>query len=194
MIIQTRLKLNYTNLNPLKNKTKRRNYGGFANKELRKAWCTKSRLRNIYNRNKTDYNWQNFKKQRNLCTSLKRKAKLDFYMEKTKSQQSFWKIFGPYLSNKGHHSQEDYVLLNDGNLMKDKKYDANTFNEYYVNIIEKTTGEKIETFQHNSECDVIEQIIEKYKNHHSISLITEKLKGDANGKCLYISNTTLSRN
>ena len=41
-------------------------------------------------------------------------------MKKTKSQQSFWEIFGPYLSNKGHHSQEDYVLLNDGNLIKDK--------------------------------------------------------------------------
>ena len=49
---------------PLKKKTIRGNDGGFANKELRKAWYTKSRLRNIYNKNKTDYNWKNFKKQR----------------------------------------------------------------------------------------------------------------------------------
>ena len=55
-----------------------------------------------------------------------------------------------------------------------------------MNIIEQTTGEKIETFQHNSECDVIEQVIEKYKNHHSISLITEKLKVDENADTFQI--------
>ena len=44
---------------PLKSKKIRGNDGGFANKELRKAWYTKSRLCNIYNGSKTDTNWQN---------------------------------------------------------------------------------------------------------------------------------------
>ena len=59
---------------PLKKKKVRGNDGGFANKELRKAWYKRSRIRNIYIKTKTEQNWQIFKKQRNLCTSLKRKA------------------------------------------------------------------------------------------------------------------------
>ena len=58
---------------PLKNKKVRGNDGGFANKVLRKAWYKRSRLRNIYNKNKSDENWQKFKKQRNIYTSLIRK-------------------------------------------------------------------------------------------------------------------------
>ena len=128
---------------------------------------------------RTDYNWEFFKKQRNLCTALKRKAKKDFFMRKTKDQVSFWKIFGPYLSNKGHHSQEDYIIINDGELVNNKKDVANLFNDYYINIIENTTGKKLDTFKPIS-SNVIEQIIEQYKNHHSVLLIKERLKQNPN--------------
>ena len=55
---------------PLKKKKLRGNDAGFANKELRKAWYTRSRLRNKFNKNRTPENWELFKKQRNICTFL----------------------------------------------------------------------------------------------------------------------------
>ena len=130
---------------------------------------------NIYNRSKTDTNWQNFEKQRNICTSLKRKAKITYFKKKTESQESFWKIFGPYLSNKGLHSPEDYMIINDGELITDKKNIGNVVNDYYINILEKTTGKQCETFDLNAEGKPVDQIIEHYKNHPSILLIKDKI-------------------
>ena len=161
---------------PLKKKKVRANDGGFANKELRNSWYKRSKLRNIYNRNNTEENWNNFKKQRNVCTSLKRKTKKNYFIEKTKDQESFWKIFGPYLTNKGHHAQEDYIVSVNGELVKDKKEVANHFNKYFINIIENTTGHKINTLNSNPASNTIDQILDYYKNHSSILMIKEKMK------------------
>ena len=160
---------------PLKKKKIRGNDGGFANKELRKSWYKRSRLRNIYNKNKNEENWNKYKKQRNICTSLKRKAKKQYFIEKTKDQKSFWKIFGPYISNKGHHSQEDYIVSDNGKLVNDKKEVANLFNTYFINIIENSTGKAAQTFKFDDIKPKINQIIEAYQNHPSILLIKEKM-------------------
>ena len=160
---------------PLKKKKIRGNDGGFANKELRKAWYNRSRLKNKYNRNQTDQNWFNFKKQRNLCTSLKRKAKKAFFITKSMDRESFWKIFGPYITNKGHHSREDYIVSVDDELISDKKTVANIFNNYYINIIENTTGNKLDEFILEDAGSGVDQITEIYKNHPSISMIKKKM-------------------
>ena len=127
---------------PLKKKKLRGNDAGFADKELRKAWYTRSRFRNKYNKNKTTENWEHFRKQRNLCTTLRRKAKRKYFLKKTIDSKSFWKIFGPFISNKGHHTQEDYIISINGELTNDKGIVSNAFNKLYANIIEHTTGEK----------------------------------------------------
>ena len=153
----------------------RGNDGGFANKELRKSWYQKSKLRNIYNKNKSDLNWNNFKKQRNICTSLKRKAKKKLFIEKNKDQISFWKIFGPYITNKGHHSKEDYIVSDNGELINDRKKVANLFNNYFINIIENSTGKALPQFTFSPLQETMDQIIEAYKNHPSIIMIKEKM-------------------
>ena len=58
---------------PLKKRHLRGNQVPFMNKEYSKAIMTKSRLRHKYNKTKTSGNWNAYKKQRNLCTSLRRK-------------------------------------------------------------------------------------------------------------------------
>ena len=50
---------------PLKKKTVRANDSPFMTKPLRKAIMTRTRLRNRYNKLRTDENWRAFKKQRN---------------------------------------------------------------------------------------------------------------------------------
>ena len=56
---------------PLKSKTIRRNQAPFMTKELSKAIMTRSRLRNIYNHNKTAENWELFRRQRNFLHDLR---------------------------------------------------------------------------------------------------------------------------
>ena len=142
---------------------------------MRKAWYKRSRIRNIYIKTKTEQNWQIFKKQRNLCTSLKRKAKKEFYIKKTKDRESFWKIFGPSISNKGHHTQEDYIVSINGELISEKKEVANLFNHYYIHILENTTGKKLHPFHLDPLRNTMDQIVESYKDHPSIIKINEKM-------------------
>ena len=39
----------------------------------------RSKLKSIYNKNWTNDNWSNFKKQRNFCVNLLRKTKIDYF-------------------------------------------------------------------------------------------------------------------
>ena len=64
---------------PLKYKYVRANESPFMTKELRKAVMLRSKLRNIFNKNKTDANNASYKKQRNVCTNLFRIAKSHYY-------------------------------------------------------------------------------------------------------------------
>ena len=59
---------------PLKNKTIRGDQAPFMNKELAKAIMTKSRLKNIFIKDKNKQNWQAFAEQRNKCTKLRKKV------------------------------------------------------------------------------------------------------------------------
>ena len=163
---------------PTKQKIIRGNDKGFSDKPLRNAWYKRSKLRNIFNKNKTPENWENFKKQRNLCTTLKRRALKRYFEKKKDSAKSFWKTFGPYLSNRGHTIDEDILLLEKGEIERDRKKVADLFNEHYINIIENSTGKKVEAFDFNGENDIIEEICEHYSSHESILKIKEQMRID----------------
>ena len=60
---------------PMKTKTLPANSHQFMTKALRKAIMTRSRLNNIYLKNRNEENWVNYKRQRNFCTNLLRKTK-----------------------------------------------------------------------------------------------------------------------
>ena len=60
---------------PLKHKYIRANQSPFMTKELQKAIMHRSKLRNRANRTKSEADLLEYKKQRNLCTFLLRKAK-----------------------------------------------------------------------------------------------------------------------
>ena len=49
------------------------------NKTLSKAIMQRSKLRNIFLKNRTEENRNNYAKQRNLCVTLLRKSKREFY-------------------------------------------------------------------------------------------------------------------
>lgn len=176
---------------PIRRKKLRGNDGGFADKELRKAWYTRSRLRNKYIKNKTPGNWELYRRQRNHCTTLKRNAKNNHFRNKTNDSESFWKIFGPFITNKGHHTQEDYILSIDQKLENNKDKVSNAFNQHYVNIIENTTGKKPEKMIFSdSNFSKIDQIIDKYKDHPSVQIIQNKIENIENFTNLTMAKPT----
>ena len=63
----------------LKRKYLRANHSNFITKELSKAIMQRSKLRNLYLKVRSDENRIRYKKQRNICVSLLRKAKRKHY-------------------------------------------------------------------------------------------------------------------
>ena len=69
----------FNKLAPLKKKTLRNNKSSFTTKEVRKAIMTRSRLRNKFLKIKSQECKQAYNKQRNLCVTMVRKAKKNYF-------------------------------------------------------------------------------------------------------------------
>ena len=64
---------------PVTKKIMRFNNNSFMLKAFRKVIMHRSKLKNIYNKYRTEDNWKNYKKQRNLCVNLLHKAKTEYF-------------------------------------------------------------------------------------------------------------------
>ena len=83
-----------------------------------------SKLRNIFRKNRTEENRNNYAKQRNLCVTLLRKSKREFYgnlnEKKLCDNKKFWGVVKPVLSNKVV-SNEKITLVEKDNIVKNDK-------------------------------------------------------------------------
>ena len=85
------------------------------------------------------------------------------------------------MSNIGCRNNSNLNLLEDGVFISDELKVANTFNDFYVNIVRNISGKNNATIPpinsskpHESD-NVIDSIIDKYKEHRSIELIKVNL-------------------
>ena len=123
-----------------------------------------------------------YNKQRNICVSLTRKAKRNFYeslnLNNVCDNKKFWATVKPLFCNK-IISVENIVLSKNGVLKKDEEKVANIFNNFFVNIVPnlgiKTQHEFLNTTDNSQ--DPIENAICKYENHPSIILIKKHMQG-----------------
>ena len=97
----------------LKQKYIRANNGPFMNKGITKAIMKRTRLKNSYLKNRCVANRKAYNVQRNLCVSLVRKAKLDYYNKfnhkEVSDNKTFWKTVKPFFTDKGVN--HDRILL-----------------------------------------------------------------------------------
>ena len=106
----------------------------FMTKTLRKAIMHRSKLKNIYNKKRTNDNWANYKKQRNFCVNLLRKTKTDYFknlnIRDLSDNRKFWKRIKPYFTNKGLNSNILF-LEEKGNLVSNEKQLATIMNSFF---------------------------------------------------------------
>ena len=116
-----------------------------------KPFMKKTRLKNIYNKKRLRDNWNNYyKKQRNLCTDLRKKSMKRHFRNVSEGKRfssniNFWKIIKPFLTNKGFIANSDISLKEGNEVITTDKELSEPFNNHYVNIIEKTTESKPDT-------------------------------------------------
>ena len=123
---------------PLKRKYLRANHSNFITKELSKAIKQRSKLRNLYLKVRSDENRIRYKKQRNICASLLRKAKRkhfeDLSIADVTDNKRFWKRVKPLSGNK-IKGNPNIALVESNDLITDEKSLAETFNNYFVNVV-----------------------------------------------------------
>ena len=105
-------------------------------KELRKAIMLRSKLKNIFNKNKTHFNWQKYKHQRNLLRKTKKQYFAKLNVKDVADNKLFWKNVKPYFSNKGSNSTK-ITLVEKDKIIADEKQIANIMNEHFVSITKK---------------------------------------------------------
>ena len=115
-------------------------------------------------RDRTDANYDHYKIQRNICTSLRRKAIKEHFMKKSSEPENpweFWNAYRPFLHGKTNQANDIIIKENDV-VISDKREIAEIFNAHFIQIADDVPLMKETDYgQH-------------FENHPSIKAIHEK--------------------
>ena len=108
------------------------------------------------------------------------------------TSREIWKTMKPFFTNKLCLDNSGIMLKGNNKMIIDYKRLAKLFNEHYINVVEWSSGLKLEKMVcHNEDFDkriVLHNIIKKYENHSIII----KIKNNMSVKSHLSSNNTLS--
>ena len=121
------------------------------------------------------------KRQKNICNSLNKKPKKDYFKKATAdgviSNRKFWNIVKPFLTSKGFLHNNNISIDINGNIMEDEQKVTKEFNSYYINTAKITSGKPQMKLENNldyiNDSLIIKRIIGKYKNHRGIRAIQD---------------------
>ena len=122
---------------PMKSKFIKKMSVLYMNGELRHAIFRKCMLRNKYFKQRSTSNWNNYKKQRNYVTSLRRKSIRSYFKTKCengKNNYDFWRTIKPFLSDK-HKDGSNTIILREGtDIITDPDKICSIFNHHFTNV------------------------------------------------------------
>ena len=121
---------------PIKKFHVRGNQVPFMTEQWRRSIRHRNKLWKKFTHDRTDANYALYRKQRNKCTSLRRKAIKAYFLNKSETEKpnQFWNTYRPFLQSKKSRQANDILLEENGALIKDKTEIANIFNSYFIHI------------------------------------------------------------
>ena len=136
---------------PIKQRYVRANQAPFINKKINKEIMKKSRLRNKFLNTKTDIDRKTYNKQRNLCVSLVRREKKNFFnnisTRDITDNKTFWETVKPLFTDKVQTrskitpiekkvaSREGQEQIVSGKVISEDQEVAEVFNKFFINIV-----------------------------------------------------------
>ena len=144
-------------------------------------------MKNKFCKDRTKENEEIYKKkQRKKCVKLRKKSIKLYFSKITQNgiviNKKFWKVIKPFLTNKSCIDGNEISIVNGDEIISDEKELVKTFNEHYINIVERSCGVKSQNlFQEGTSAHLIDTvkigIIEKhFEAHPSIIEIKNNLK------------------
>ena len=123
----------------------------------------RSKLRNTFNKKRSSENWQNYKRQRNICSNILKSTKKTFFetlnTNEITDNRKFWKTVKPFFTDKCK-TTNNIILTEKNETLNDNKKISNTFNEYFTNItkglnLRESTGNI--NFENEESCKKIKE-------------------------------------
>ena len=99
-------------------------------------------------------------------------------ISKIPDNKTFWKTICPLFSNKSYLTNSRITLLKNGAILSEEAKVADTFNEFFSNVVKELEIEKDDNLLTDAteETDPVLKAIKKYKNHPSILRIKSSFK------------------
>ena len=165
---------------PMKRKLVRANNAPFMNSKLAKEIMNRSRMKNRYNKDPSNENEANYKRQRNLCVKLLKKAKKEYYsnidIKLLNDNRKFWKNIKPFFSEKQKILSKTTLVENDVFISNDREI-SEIFNDFFIETVSNLDlGQCSKMAPHPGITDDCAAIIEMYHKHPSIIKIKENIK------------------
>ena len=95
------------------------------------------------------------------------------------TNKSYWNFIKSFMINKAMIATKDITLIGVKNVITDEYEISQTFNKHYINIVEKSCGNKPNkigtTLGSLNDSDVIDRIIKSYENHPSVLKIKKQV-------------------
>ena len=181
----------------MKEKTIRGNQAPFMNKELSNAIMTRSRIRNKYNKWKSLENFSAFKKAKNNCKKVAKKAKKSFYKKAMKNgtmtNKTFWNTIKPFMTNKVKINSNKIILEEREKVISNTEGLVEIFNNYYINIAETTLGYPPRSNGNpndsSNDRDTVINILNEYRENPIIQKINENCVGSTEPFSLPLAST-----
>ena len=181
---------------PIKKWNVRANQVPFINKKINQEIMKRSRLRNKFLNTKSDIDRKAYNKQCNLCASLIRSEKKNFFSNINTSDiignKTFWKTVKPFFTDKIKTKSkimliEKHIVSQDGQeeivsekIVTEDQAVAEVFHKFFINIVPNF---KIST-DYGYDKDFIAtdnqvtNAVNKFRNHSNIIMIKNKKKND----------------
>ena len=161
------------------------------NDNLRKAINVKASLRRKFNKNRSQVNWEKFRKQRNLVNKLKKTSLQKYFNDKCNDSNNkgkhFWQVVKPFMTNKSKANSQNITLYENDTLVTDSTDISNIFNEYFINVANDLKEADNVTDMSTDE------VIDYYKEHPSIKSINNHVDVNQFFHFKNIENSTTSK-
>ena len=170
---------------PRKKKYLGGNHSPFMNKNLSKAIMVRTKLSDIFLKNRTEENKNRYTKQRNLCVTLLRKSKTECFNNLNEKNvchdKKFWRVVKPLFSNKIISNGKITIVEGDKIIRSDNET-TKVLNEFFANIVTNLNIPQFNQIDRTFEniSDPVIKAIVKYRAHPSIIAIKENCSPNFN--------------
>ena len=175
---------------PIKKKYLRVNHANFVTKQLTKTIMKRSKSYKDFLKDRNDASQSAYKKQRNLCVTLLRKAKKQYFSnlepKVITDNKKFWKSVKPLFSDKITVTKI-IILIENGEVLSSDTDIVDTFNVYFSNVVQNlNTPRENSTLNTDLSINPVLALVEKYKHYQGIISIDKKVEKEASLNLIFI--------